>query len=100
MRTRTGGSTFRNPDPVDSGGRKAWQLIEDVGCRGAVRGGAQVSEKHCNFLINTGEATSADLEGLGNEVQHRVLARTGVQLHWEIRRIGVPLGDEQGGRLQ
>lgn len=91
LRTRTGGSTFRNPDPVSGGGRKAWQLIDGVGCRGLTRGGAVVSDKHCNFLINTGDATSADLENLGNEVQRRVLAGTGVRLRWEIRRIGVPL---------
>ncbi len=93
LRTRTGGSTFRNPNPIDSGGRKAWQLIDDAFCRGLRRGGAMVSEKHCNFLINTGEATSADLEDLGTEVQQHVLARTGVQLHWEIRCIGVRLDD-------
>jgi UDP-N-acetylmuramate dehydrogenase len=85
IRARTGGSTFRNPD-----GQKAWELIDAAGCRGLTRGGAQVSEKHCNFLINTGAASAADIEGLGEEVRRRVHAATGVTLHWEIRRIGVP----------
>ncbi len=85
VRTRTGGSTFRNPDEM-----KAWELIDAAGCRGLRRGGAQVSEKHCNFLINTGEATAADIEGLGEDVRRRVEAATGVTLHWEIRRIGIP----------
>jgi UDP-N-acetylmuramate dehydrogenase len=87
VRARTGGSTFRNPD-----GMKAWELIDTAGCRGLTRGGAMVSEKHCNFLINTGNATAADIEGLGEEVRRRVLAATGVTLDWEIRRIGVPAG--------
>jgi UDP-N-acetylmuramate dehydrogenase len=85
IRARTGGSTFRNPP-----GMKAWELIDAAGCRGLVRGGAQVSEKHCNFLINTGGATAADIEGLGEEVRRRVFAATGVSLEWEIRRIGIP----------
>jgi UDP-N-acetylmuramate dehydrogenase len=85
VRARTGGSTFRNPP-----GMKAWELIEAAGGRGLRRGGAQVSEKHCNFLINTGEATAADVEGLGEELRRRVHAMSGVDLHWEIRRIGVP----------
>jgi UDP-N-acetylmuramate dehydrogenase len=88
VRARTGGSTFRNPD----GGMKAWELIEAAGCRGLVLGGAAVSEKHCNFLINTGTATAADIEALGEEVRRRVKAATGVMLEWEIRRIGVPAG--------
>jgi UDP-N-acetylmuramate dehydrogenase len=87
VRARTGGSTFRNPD-----GMKAWELIDQAGCRGLTRGGAQVSEKHCNFLINTGSATAADIEGLGEEVRRRVLATTGVRLEWEIKRIGRPAG--------
>lgn len=87
VRARTGGSTFRNPD-----GMKAWELIDAAGCRGLIRGGAMVSEKHCNFLINTGTATAADIEGLGEEVRRRVLAATGVTLDWEIRRIGIPAG--------
>ena len=87
VRARTGGSTFRNPD-----GMKAWELIDGAGCRGLTRGGAMVSEKHCNFLINTGTATAADIEGLGEEVRRRVQAATGVTLEWEIRRIGIPLG--------
>jgi UDP-N-acetylmuramate dehydrogenase len=87
VRARTGGSTFRNPD-----GMKAWELIDAAGCRGVTRGGATVSEKHCNFLINTGNASAADIEGLGEEVRRRVLAATGVTLEWEIRRIGIPAG--------
>jgi UDP-N-acetylmuramate dehydrogenase len=87
VRARTGGSTFRNPSDM-----KAWELIDAAGCRGLRRGGAQVSEKHCNFLINTGRATAADLEGLGEEVRRRVHAATGVTLEWEIHRIGVPAG--------
>ena len=83
IRTRTGGSTFANPP-----GAKAWELIDRAGCRGLRRGAAMVSEKHCNFLINTGDATAAELEGLGEEVRRRVLDETGVTLEWEIRRIG------------
>lgn len=83
LRSRTGGSTFKNPD-----GDKAWRLIDAAGCRGLTRGGAQVSEKHCNFLLNTGGATSADLEDLGDEVRRRVKETCGVDLHWEIERIG------------
>lgn len=83
-RAATGGSTFKNPE-----GMKAWELIERAGCRGLRRGAAMVSEKHCNFLINTGSATAADIEQLGEEVRHRVQAATGVKLEWEIRRIGV-----------
>jgi UDP-N-acetylmuramate dehydrogenase len=86
VRARTGGSTFRNPDSA-----KAWELIDRAGCRGLSRGGAQVSEKHANFLLNTGEATAADLEGLGEEVRRRVHAATGIALEWEIRRVGLPL---------
>ncbi len=88
IRTRTGGSTFANPPADAADGAKAWQLIERAGCRGLKRGGAMVSEKHCNFLINTGDATAADLEGLGEEVRRRVFETTGVRLEWEIRRIG------------
>lgn len=82
-RSRTGGSTFTNPP-----GHKAWELIDRAGCRGLKIGDAQVSEKHCNFLINLGGATAADIETLGEEVRRRVLAESGVQLHWEIKRIG------------
>ena len=85
IRARTGGSTFRNPP-----GMKAWEQIDTAGCRGLTRGGAVVSEKHCNFLINTGDATAADIEGLGEEVRRRVFAASGVTLEWEIHRIGVP----------
>lgn len=83
VRARTGGSTFKNPP-----GAKAWELIDRAGCRGLRRGGAQVSPQHCNFLINTGGASAADLEGLGEEVRRRVLEATGVELEWEIARIG------------
>jgi UDP-N-acetylmuramate dehydrogenase len=86
IRARTGGSTFANPP-----GHKAWELIDRAGCRGLTRGGAQVSEKHTNFLINTGSATAADLEGLGEEVRRRVFAQSGITLEWEIKRVGVPL---------
>jgi UDP-N-acetylmuramate dehydrogenase len=85
VRTRTGGSTFKNPD-----GHRAWELIDAAGCRGLRLGGAQVSEQHCNFLINTGGATAAELEALGEQVRTRVLAHSGVALEWEIRRIGLP----------
>jgi UDP-N-acetylmuramate dehydrogenase len=84
VRTRTGGSTFANPE-----GTKAWELIDRAGCRGLRVGGAKVSEQHCNFLINTGGASAADLEALGEEVRRRVFAATGVRLEWEIDRIGV-----------
>jgi UDP-N-acetylmuramate dehydrogenase len=86
LRSRTGGSTFKNPP-----GAKAWQLIDQAGCRGLRRGGAMISDKHCNFLINTGDATAADLEQLGEEVRRRVQAASGVDLEWEIRRIGRPV---------
>jgi UDP-N-acetylmuramate dehydrogenase len=86
VRARTGGSTFRNPAEA-----KAWELIDRAGCRGLARGGAQVSEKHANFLLNTGDATAADIEGLGEEVRRRVHAATGITLEWEIRRIGLPM---------
>jgi UDP-N-acetylmuramate dehydrogenase len=84
LRSKTGGSTFKNPE-----GHKAWQLVDEAGCRGLQIGGAQVSEKHTNFLINTGEATSSDIEALGDEVRARVKAKSGVELHWEIQRVGV-----------
>jgi UDP-N-acetylmuramate dehydrogenase len=86
VRARTGGSTFRNP-PSDS----AWRLIDAAGCRGLIRGGAKVSQQHTNFLINTGTATAADLEGLGEEVRRRVHDTSGIWLEWEIERIGRPL---------
>lgn len=83
LRTRTGGSTFKNP-----AGAKAWELIDAAGCRGLRLGGAEVSAKHCNFLINTGAATAADLEMLGEEVRRRVREATGTELEWEIRIVG------------
>jgi UDP-N-acetylmuramate dehydrogenase len=87
IRARTGGSTFANPP-----GDQAWRLIDAAGCRGLVRGGAMVSEKHTNFLINTGNASAADIEGLGEEVRRRVHAQFGVVLEWEIRRVGCHAG--------
>ena len=83
LRSKTGGSTFKNPD-----GHKAWQLVDEAGCRGLTMGGAQVSEKHCNFLLNLGDATSADIEGLGEEVRRRVKDKSGIELEWEIQRVG------------
>ena len=91
IRARTGGSTFANPP-----GAKAWELIDRAGCRGLKRGGAMVSEKHANFLINTGHATATDLEALGEEVRRRVHETSGVTLAWEIRRIGRPASDTGG----
>ena len=85
IKSRTGGSTFKNPP-----GGKAWQLIDAAGCRGLVVGGAQVSELHCNFLINLGAATAADIETLGETVRKRVKESSGVDLEWEIKRIGIP----------
>jgi UDP-N-acetylmuramate dehydrogenase len=85
IKSRTGGSTFKNPP-----GGKAWQLIDAAGCRGLIVGGAQVSEMHCNFLINLGDATAADIEALGETVRARVKETSGVELEWEIKRIGVP----------
>ena len=87
LRSRTGGSTFKNPP-----GTKAWKLIDAAGCRGLTVGDAQVSEKHCNFLLNLGEAKAADIEALGEEVRRRVRAQSGVELEWEIQRVGVEGG--------
>ena len=84
LRSRTGGSTFKNPP-----GHKAWALIDAAGCRGLTLGGAQVSEKHCNFLLNLGSATSADIEALGEDVRRRVSEKSGITLEWEIQRVGV-----------
>jgi UDP-N-acetylmuramate dehydrogenase len=83
IREKTGGSTFKNPP-----GHSAWKLVDEAGCRGLKMGGAQVSEMHCNFLINTGDATAADIENLGEEVRRRVKDSSNVDLHWEIKRIG------------
>jgi UDP-N-acetylmuramate dehydrogenase len=91
LRTPTGGSTFKNPDAPEAKGRKAWQLIDEAGCRGLRIGGAMVSELHCNFLINTGGATATDIEALGEDMRRRVFAMSGVTLEWEIKRIGRPL---------
>ena len=100
IREKTGGSTFRNPAGHSSTGAaddthelKAWKLIDEAGCRGLRVGDAQVSEKHCNFLVNLGGASADDLEELGETVRARVQARSGHDLHWEIRRIGVKVPD-------
>jgi len=85
LRSKTGGSTFKNP-----AGHKAWELVDAAGCRGLMLGGAQVSEKHTNFLINTGTATAAQIEALGELVRDKVRSATGVELEWEIRRVGTP----------
>jgi UDP-N-acetylmuramate dehydrogenase len=94
LRERTGGSTFANPDADEleraglPAGTKVWQLIERANCRGLQIGGAQMSEKHCNFMINTGKACAEDLESLGEEVRRRVFEQTGIKLRWEIKRVG------------
>jgi UDP-N-acetylmuramate dehydrogenase len=99
---RSAGSTFRNPAGFSSTGRaddvhdlKAWKLIDEAGMRGARRGGAQMSEKHSNFLLNAGGATAADLEGLGEEVRKRVFQQSGIELVWEIMRVGEPAADDK-----
>ncbi len=94
IREKTGGSTFANPDPPGTPNqRSSWKLVDEAGMRGAKRGGAQVSELHCNFLLNIGEATAADIEGLGEDVRAAVKAKSGVELRWEIKRIGRPAVD-------
>ncbi|WP_336959258.1 UDP-N-acetylmuramate dehydrogenase [Sphingobium aquiterrae] len=94
LRSKTGGSTFKNPQ-----GRKAWQLVDEAGCRGLKVGDAQVSEKHTNFLLNLGAATSADIEALGEEVRKRVKDKSGVELEWEIQRVGMFAGDASEKRV-
>jgi UDP-N-acetylmuramate dehydrogenase len=94
LRSRTGGSTFKNPP-----GTKAWKLIDEAGCRGLRQGDAQVSEKHCNFLLNLGKASSAEIEALGEEVRRRVLEKKGVTLEWEIQRVGMFGGDADQERV-
>jgi UDP-N-acetylmuramate dehydrogenase len=84
IKSKTGGSTFKNPP-----GHKAWQLVDEAGCRGLMIGAAQVSEKHTNFLINTSDASAADLEALGEEVRRRVKEKFGITLEWEIKRVGI-----------
>ena len=84
LRSKTGGSTFKNPE-----GHKAWALVDEAGCRGLTLGGAQVSEKHTNFLLNVADATSSDIEALGEEVRRRVKEKSGVTLEWEIQRVGM-----------
>ena len=94
IREKTGGSTFANPDPPGTPNqRSSWKLVDEAGMRGARRGGAQVSELHCNFLLNVGDATAADIEGLGEDVRAAVKAKSGVELRWEIKRIGRPAVD-------
>ena len=95
LRVATGGSTFKNPP-----GQKAWQLIDAAGCRGLAHGRVQVSEKHCNFLINTGGAKASEIEELGEIVRTRVKAQSGVSLEWEIRRVGLPDGHQSQGPLE
>lgn len=92
IREKTGGSTFANPE-----GHKAWQLIDGAGCRGLRIGGAMMSEQHCNFMINTGNATASDLENLGEDVRRRVREKYGIELRWEIARIGVPFTQKETG---
>jgi UDP-N-acetylmuramate dehydrogenase len=92
LRSRTGGSTFKNPP-----GTKAWKLIDEAGCRGLTIGDAQVSEKHCNFLLNLGKARAADIEALGEEVRRRVRAHSGIELEWEIQRVGMFADDADQG---
>jgi len=87
LRSKTGGSTFKNPP-----GHKAWQLVDEAGCRGLKLGGAQVSEKHTNFLLNLGNASSSDIEELGEDVRRRVKAHSGIELQWEIQRVGIHAG--------
>ena len=89
VKSRTGGSTFKNPQ-----GHSAWKLVDAAGCRGLRVGGAHVSKKHCNFLINDEEATAADIEKLGETVRQRVFEDSGIKLHWEIRRLDVPLSQD------
>ena len=98
VKARSCGSTFRNPSGFSSTGQvgdvhdlKAWKVIDDAGMRGASIGGAQMSEKHSNFMINNGDATAADLENLGREVIKKVYAESGIKLEWEIMRVGEPL---------
>jgi UDP-N-acetylmuramate dehydrogenase len=90
IRTKTGGSTFANPD-----GKRAWQLVDEAGLRGFKVGGAQVSDMHCNFLINNGTATAADIERLGEEIRKRVAEKSSIMLRWEIKRIGIPLDKDR-----
>ena len=94
LRSKTGGSTFKNPLP-----RKAWQLVDEAGCRGLTVGDAQVSEKHCNFLLNLGQATSEEIERLGEEVRRRVKETSGVELEWEIQRVGIFADDANNQRV-
>ncbi|MGE0739885.1 MAG: UDP-N-acetylmuramate dehydrogenase [Hyphomonadaceae bacterium] len=88
IREKTGGSTFKNPTSANGEKHSAWKLVDEAGMRGYKRGGAQVSEKHANFLINTGDASAADIEGLGEDVRAAVRAKHGIDLHWEIKRVG------------
>jgi UDP-N-acetylmuramate dehydrogenase len=99
IREKTGGSTFANPATAEIAaaglpeGTRVWQLIDRAGCRGLTVGGAQMSDLHCNFMINTGTATAADLENLGEEVRRRVYEDCGITLRWEVKRIGDKAGE-------
>lgn len=93
IREKTSGSTFKNPDQAQSKGRSAWQLVDAVGGRGRRKGGARFSEMHANFLINDGTASAADLEGLVEEIRAAIAEREGVDMHWEVKRIGLPAGE-------
>ena len=88
IRAKTGGSTFKNPEPNNPNAKKAWQLIDEAGFRGAVEGDAQISEKHCNFMINRGKASASDLIDLGNKVKRAVKERSNIDLEWEIKILG------------
>lgn len=88
IRAKTGGSTFKNPNPLDLSAKKAWQLIDEAGCRGMIDGDAQISEKHCNFMINRNQASAKNLIDLGNKVQKLVQEKTGSKLEWEIKILG------------
>jgi len=94
IKSRTGGSTFKNPGGLNPEGPKAWKLIDSVGGRGKTLGGAKFSEQHCNFLINTGEATAEDLERLGEIMREQVQDKIGINLEWEIKRVGEPRDDQ------
>ncbi|WP_439634025.1 UDP-N-acetylmuramate dehydrogenase [Glycocaulis sp.] len=93
IREKTSGSTFKNPDQTQSKGRSAWQLVDAVGGRGRRKGGARFSEMHANFLINDGSASAADLEGLVEEIRAEIASKENVEMHWEVKRIGLPAGE-------
>ena len=96
IKEKTGGSTFKNPNQEASNGRGAWQVIDAAGGRGFTVGGAKMSEKHCNFMINFDDASASDLERLGETIRRKVNETQGVELEWEIRRIGIDITEEVG----